>query len=423
MKTYSSEVNQLAQTAINAQRTGDTAGAAKIWSSVLTRAPDHPEALFALGRQAMDARDLPRALDLFRQAAASNPKQPVIHLNIAYVAEAMGDVNTQGVALENAVKIDPYFYPAQFARGVLFEQIGKPKQAVGIYKNALKIAPPLESLPPSLAAQATRAKNAIAEHAAKKRTYLLSKLQSARAAHASDDLERFDEALDIAAGSKKPFVHEPVDFHYPALPSVCFFKRDLFPWLEKLEAHTETIATELDAVLAEVGSEFDAYVQKHETAPINQWAELNNSKRWSALFLWRDGKRVDHIQAKAPKTAALLAELPLLDLPGHGPSAFFSALDQHTRIPPHTGVNNFRSIVHLPLIVPDNAWFRVGNHTRPFKRGEAWVFDDSIEHEAANDSADRRIILIFDIWNPFLTAAERDLMRGLIAAEDEFEKD
>jgi aspartate beta-hydroxylase len=40
------------------------------------------------------------------------------------------------------------------------------------------------------------------------------------------------------------------------------------------------------------------------------------------------------------------------------------------------------------------------------------VFDDTIEHEAWNDSDQIRIVLIFDIWNPLLTAAERDLVRG-----------
>ncbi|HAH11667.1 MAG TPA: aspartyl beta-hydroxylase, partial [Alphaproteobacteria bacterium] len=151
-------------------------------------------------------------------------------------------------------------------------------------------------------------------------------------------------------------------------------------------------------ILREIGSEFEAYVQKEATEPLNQWAELNKSQRWSALFLYKDGTRIDHICRRAPKTLAILERIPRLDIPGRGPTAFFSALDAKTHIPPHTGVNNIRSIVHLPLIVPENTWFRVGNDKRPFKRGEAWVFDDSIEHEAMNDSDERRIILIFDVW-------------------------
>ena len=40
------------------------------------------------------------------------------------------------------------------------------------------------------------------------------------------------------------------------------------------------------------------------------------------------------------------------------------------------------------------------------------MFDDTIEHEAWNTSDAPRAILIFDIWNPLLTAAERDMIRA-----------
>jgi aspartyl/asparaginyl beta-hydroxylase (cupin superfamily) len=53
----------------------------------------------------------------------------------------------------------------------------------------------------------------------------------------------------------------------------------------------------------------------------------------------------------------------------------------------------------------------VGGETRDWREGTAWVFDDSIEHEAWNDSDVPRGILIFDVWNPQLTPLERDLVR------------
>jgi aspartyl/asparaginyl beta-hydroxylase (cupin superfamily) len=67
----------------------------------------------------------------------------------------------------------------------------------------------------------------------------------------------------------------------------------------------------------------------------------------------------------------------------------------------------------LPLLIPEGCGFRVGANVRTWKKGSAWVFDDSIEHEAWNASDETRIILIFDIWNPLLSAAERDLVRAL----------
>jgi aspartyl/asparaginyl beta-hydroxylase (cupin superfamily) len=74
-------------------------------------------------------------------------------------------------------------------------------------------------------------------------------------------------------------------------------------------------------------------------------------------------------------------------------------------------VTNARLTVHLPLIVPPGCRFRVGGETREVRAGSAWVFDDTIEHEAWNDSDSARAILIFDVWNPQLTPLERDLVR------------
>ena len=65
----------------------------------------------------------------------------------------------------------------------------------------------------------------------------------------------------------------------------------------------------------------------------------------------------------------------------------------------------------MPWIVPAGCRFRVGGETREWKVGEAWVFDDTIEHEAWNNSDAPRAILIFDIWHPELTPLERDLIR------------
>ena len=90
--------------------------------------------------------------------------------------------------------------------------------------------------------------------------------------------------------------------------------------------------------------------------------------------------------ARCRRTAAVLAQIPQVDIPGRGPTASFSILDAHTRIPAHTGVTNTRVTVHLPLIVPPGCGFRVGGETRESQVGTGWVFDDTIEHEAWNDS-------------------------------------
>jgi len=93
-------------------------------------------------------------------------------------------------------------------------------------------------------------------------------------------------------------------------------------------------------------------------------------------------------------------------------------LAPRTRIPPHTGVTNARAVAHLPLIVPPGCAFRVGGETREWTPGEAWVFDDTIDHEAWNDSDQPRLILILDVWNPYLSEVERGFVREMLAAHD-----
>ncbi len=107
-------------------------------------------------------------------------------------------------------------------------------------------------------------------------------------------------------------------------------------------------------------------------------------------------------------------------MPLRSPSAMFSVLKPKTRIPPHTGVANFRLVVHLPLTLPPGCGFRVGGELREWRIGEAWVFDDTIEHEAWNESDETRIILICDVWNPRLSEEERLAISRVIAAADAF---
>ena len=108
--------------------------------------------------------------------------------------------------------------------------------------------------------------------------------------------------------------------------------------------------------------------------------------------------------------------LPQPQVAGASPNAMFSLLAPRTRIPPHTGVANTRLVCHLPLIVPANCGFRVGETTREWRVGEAFVFDDTIEHEAWNDSDELRVVLIIDLWAPALSASERDAVAAVIGA-------
>jgi aspartyl/asparaginyl beta-hydroxylase (cupin superfamily) len=89
-------------------------------------------------------------------------------------------------------------------------------------------------------------------------------------------------------------------------------------------------------------------------------------------------------------------------------------------IPAHNGFVNTRLIGHLPLVVPGKCRFRVGNDVREWQEGRAWIFDDTINHEAWNDSDRTRVILLFEIARPELTDEENRLVAALFEGIDAY---
>ena len=383
----------------------------------------NPQATAAIQQaQSLFQQSKPReALKILRAAEAAGARDAAIPLNIGLALRMLGDFNGALVEVERALALDPYDFLALLSKGKLLERLGRRNAAAKVYVNALKIMPPEDRLPPSLKSAVTAARGIIAERNHALAEHLREATGPLKEAFSGENFARFDECLEIFSGLKKAYVHEPLLLNFPRLPAIPFFDRAHFPWLAELEAATPDIRDELMRLLREDQDRFRPYIQFPPGAPVNQWVDLNHSPSWSTLFLWENGDQNPAICGKCPKTTALLSRLPMAAQPGLAPTAMFSALAPRTRIPPHTGSTNARSIVHLPLVLPQDCRFRVGNETRDWRMNEAWVFDDSIEHEAWNDSDELRVILIFDIWNPLLSAAERALVTALLGANRAFE--
>jgi tetratricopeptide (TPR) repeat protein len=358
------------------------------------------------------------ALGLLRARLGGGPEDLELRLHEALALRVLGRFEEALVALDAALAIDPYYFLALLSKGAVLERMQRPRTAAMVYRDALKIAPRPEHTPAALEAPIRRAREVVAAEGEALAGFLREQTATLRNRHAGAALGRFDECLEVLAGRKRIYHSDPVQLHVPQLPSIQFFDRSHFPWLPRLEAATGAIRAELEALLAAGMPGFAPYISYPPGAPLNQWADLNNNRQWSSLWLWRDGVRQEEAIARCPRTAALLAGLPLADQPGFAPTAVFSVLAPRTRIPPHTGSTNARLLVHLPLLLPGPAFFRVGNETRAWRMGEAWAFDDSIEHEAWNDADEPRAILIFDIWNPLLGAAERELISALMLARN-----
>jgi aspartate beta-hydroxylase len=412
------QLQQRIYAAQQAMQAGRMDEAARLWAQVLELAPEHPQALFHLAQYRLLQKDAAGAILLLDRAAKADPSAPALPLNLSFVHRARGDAPAELAALDRALALDPYYLPALLAKGAALERIGRFRQAARSYKNALAIAPPPEQLAPELQKHLAAARGAVARNAEELDRHLQPTLEGVHARWREAG-GRFEACKDALLGRQKIYSQQPTLLHFPELPAIQFYRNEDFPWLEELEANTREIHTEL---LRIAGSErdFQPYVQFPAGVPVNQWTDLNHSPRWSAYFLWEDGKRQEAHTAECPRTAEVVERMPLAKIPGYAPAVFFSVLEPHTRIPPHTGVTNIRLIVHLPLVVPEGCYFRVGNDTRQVVPGKAWVFDDTIEHEAWNDSDNPRFILIFDIWNPLLTPMERELAGALLAGLDSY---
>ncbi|OYU13878.1 MAG: hypothetical protein CFE37_13860 [Alphaproteobacteria bacterium PA4] len=379
---------------------------------------DDPARLNADGLAALRRGDGAAAVILFRNAVALDGDAPQLWFNLATALNLTGDTAAELLALDSALDRDPFLVEALFARGYVCERLGEPVAALQDYRRLLAAIDPAARYGPGLSAGIDHARALVTAEQEAQAVQLEAALGPMLDAIPPEDRLRFEHCVEIGLGRRRVYHHQPLVLTYPYLPAEQFLDRRHFPWLPQLEAATPVIRAELEALLAAGDAGFAPYVAYPPGAPVNQWAGLNHNDAWAAQFLTQHGVPNAVMRARCPQTAAVLDSLPLFDCPGRGPVAFFSLLKPHTHIPPHTGATNIRSIIHLPLIVPENCVFRVGSDSRPWVEGEAFAFDDTIEHEARNGSDRLRAVLIIDAWNPHLSATERDLLRHYVATLD-----
>lgn len=379
------------------------------------RAMDDAAQANRLGMEALRAGDPYAAAEHFERACRADPDSAELRVNLATAYRALGDADAERAALESALATDQRNLMALIRLAQLHERLGEERAATERWSAVLSLAAAIDEPSPEFAALLAHAR----AYVESRRHQLADALDAALAADltaASErDRRRVRAAADVLLGRRTVYANHCHGLHYPFLPADEYFDRDHFPWLAEVEAATADIRAELQAILADAEPALAPYVEQPRGVPQNKWTPLDKSLDWGALHLWRDGERNEAACARAPKTAALVERLPLCRIPGRAPAIFFSILKAGARIPPHTGVTNVRSIVHLPLIVPEGCSFRVGGETRAWVEGEAFVFDDTIEHEAVNPTAEDRAVLIFDVWNPHLSEAERAMVRTIYA--------
>jgi aspartyl/asparaginyl beta-hydroxylase (cupin superfamily) len=201
------------------------------------------------------------------------------------------------------------------------------------------------------------------------------------------------------------------------LPETPVFERALFPWFEALEDAFEGICAEAAAVL-QAQNGLSPFLDLAETDRTGDY--LGGAQpAWDAYFFYRHGARFDDHHQACPQTAAALEAMPRVHIDGHAPEICFSVLGASSHILPHYGTSNIRSVVHLPLLVPEGCALKVLESEIPGKAGTCFAFDDTFLHEAWNRSAATRVILLMDTWNPHLTEIEKIALADIVAQTGE----
>jgi aspartate beta-hydroxylase len=410
-------------------RAGRVEEAEKAWLAVLDRNPFDVQALNIVGLASIRLGQFHRARELLERAVARHPAHAQSHQHLGRAHEQLGDLETAATRYREAARLGGAQLPAaRLHLAALLERQGRGDDALLQYARVMgemqaagRWLDP-STTPPALLTRVAHAAQVVRDG---RRGLLERAMEPLVAEFGRTSLGRVERMLRV-------FLHEedaapsdprqrPTFLFFPDLPTAPYLPRDVFPWLAGFEAQFPAIRAELDTLLAG-----DAPARERVfTSTAVEEQNLRGSRgapSWTGHYFYRHGERRDAGHAAAPRTGAALDRLPLCHVRDHGPEVLFSVFTPGTELLPHCGVTNTRVVAHLPLVIPPDAALRVGGETHAWEEGRVVVFDDTYEHEAWNRSARQRVVLIFDLWNPWLTDAERAATARVVETLGDFRK-
>jgi aspartate beta-hydroxylase len=414
------------QTADALRDSGQVLQAELLYLDILKRWPQTPPALVSLAGLALQRGDVQRAIGFLDTVVAHQPDHRPALLDLALLRLRTGDVAPVRRSLEAATRQAPDFAEGWLLLGHALEALGDAKAALRAYFRAIVEARAQgqwideHSTPRPLVPAVLRAAQVLRE---RRRELLLASYDELREAHGSEALARVDRAL---AGYLHEWDATPADphqrprfFFFPGLPNPPYHDPFLQPWAPRLQAAFAQIRAEALQVLQDETHRLPDFIQPRDGSPeyVSSVSRDGPAPAWKAFFFYRHGRRHEANNARCPTTSAALESIELCHIDDQAPEVLFSVLAPGSYINPHHGVTNVRLVMHLPLIVPpgsDCALHLVGHGEHAWREGELVMFDDTYLHEAWNRSAQARVVLLMDCWNPHLSVAERGALKRLL---------
>ncbi len=406
-------------------RIGRLAQAQAAWESVALMAPQHAEAATRLARLAMAGGDAQRALRLLAPAILTDLSHATLSIDLAFAHLSLQQPIQAMAALEAAVRCNPDHAEAWLLLGEVREVEGDPVGALKAWYQAITRAQRVglwHGPKTTPAHQLDAVMHAIEVVREGRRALFLASFADVRERFGASELHRVDRALTGYLGDWDAMPANPQQrpkfLYFPGLPDTPFLDPDLQPWAGRLRDAYPVIREEAQRTLAEDQTAFSDFVQLSGQAQMADYVGgSGTAPAWEAYFFYRRGKRLDDNHRRCPRTSELLESLDLCRISNQTPEICFSLLKAGSHIRPHFGVSNTRVVMHLPLVVPADCALHlpcIGEHR--WREGELLMFDDTFQHEAWNRSAEHRLILLMDCWNPHLHLPERLAVTQLIEA-------
>jgi aspartate beta-hydroxylase len=364
-------------------------------------------------------------VEVLRHALQIAPENAMSYHHLGLANDAAGDLLGAVAAHREAVRLASNFHLGRLHLGLALERARLGDESIVQFSRALQDAQASgrwlnsDTTPPSLRDTVAHAVVRVREG---RREAFNRIWEPLRTRYGADSLTRVERALRIHLNQEQPNYgdprQQPTFLFMPDLPPSPYLSRDLFPWIPELESQTDAIRSELLAVLPSTKGRERVFTSEQleqanlrgETVPPS----------WNGYYFYRHGERREDNCTACPMTAAALDRLPLGRIRDHGPEVLFSVFTAGTHLLPHRGITNTRLVGHLPLIVPRDCALKVADEVHEWQEGHVVVFDDTYLHEAWNRSDEIRVVMIFDIWNPHLTEAERAALTDMIASIGDF---
>jgi beta-hydroxylase len=164
------------------------------------------------------------------------------------------------------------------------------------------------------------------------------------------------------------------------------------PWMTAVDSQLPDIREEASSVLNAI----EALPRFGDVAKVGPGANLETQWRLYPFVLMH---RSLPTGLPTPVTRQVVGQIPGLV------NGFFSILSPGTKLHAHRGTSRLLLRCHVGLCIPrdyERCFFVVDGHKHVWRAGHKFLFDQTFEHYAVNDTDEYRAILILDVVRPEL---------------------